>query len=283
MTNKNFLYEVAFSFLEQDHDLAAKLDNLINRRMPTFIYSKKQTEAVGRDGEELFNRVFSLEARTVFVLYSKVWGKTPWTRIEETAIRNRGYKDGYDFVTFVMLDNTAPPDWLPKYQIWTSFEKWGIEGIAAIVEERVQSSGGSVHQEDALEAIDIQIKHSQSRSEILESQKGVDLSKEEEGKLFREIEAGVSKISSIKLAVSKTDRSFQLRGGGYELIVNWQLNWANSLQYSVLTVRYGELKPIWERQDRDDLRREEYDFDLDIKMEPRWKDRQKKNFLQVGI
>jgi hypothetical protein len=57
-------------------------------RYKTFLYSRAQGELVGTDGEKTFNAVFGEQARIVAVLLRPEWGQTPWTRIEETAIRN---------------------------------------------------------------------------------------------------------------------------------------------------------------------------------------------------
>jgi len=98
MDNDTYEYEVAFSFLNEDEELAFRINDLIQDRVKTFIYSRQQEKIAGTDGEETFNQVFGSEARIVVVLYRENWGKTPWTRIEETAIRNRAYEKGYDFV-----------------------------------------------------------------------------------------------------------------------------------------------------------------------------------------
>ena len=98
----SFRYEVAFSFCKKDEELAIQIDSIVKGRISTFLYSKEQEEIAGKDGEEQFHKVFGQEARSVAVLYGPEWGKTPWTRIEETAIRNRGYEHGYDFVIFIM-------------------------------------------------------------------------------------------------------------------------------------------------------------------------------------
>ena len=140
-----FNYDVAFSFLEADQVLAITIDNLLKDRLKTFIYTDRQAEIAGTDGEKIFNQVFGKEARMVVILYRPQWGSTPWTRIEETAIRNRGYEEGYDFVLFVMLEKgISPSQWLPKNRLWFGFERWGVQGLASIIEARVQEVGGEV-------------------------------------------------------------------------------------------------------------------------------------------
>ena len=85
----DFKYDVAFSFLAMDEQLAVQINDLLSDRFATFLYSERQREVAGTDGAETFTRVFQDEARVVVVLYRSGWGESPWTRIEATAIRNR--------------------------------------------------------------------------------------------------------------------------------------------------------------------------------------------------
>src|SRR3990172_9377256 len=152
MDEKEYKYDVAFSFLEEDEALAKELNDLLQDRVRTFLYSKKQDEIAGTDGEKIFNEVFGVQSRLVVVLYRKGWGQTPWTRIEETAIRNRAYEDGYDFVKFVPLDDPPTvPKWLPRTQLWVGFKRWGVVGTASVIEARIEELGGEPHEETVQE------------------------------------------------------------------------------------------------------------------------------------
>jgi hypothetical protein len=87
--------------------------------------------------------VFGQEARMVVVLYRGNWGQTPWTRIEETAIRNRAYNEGYDFVKFIPVDEPGSvPKWLPQNRLWIGLKRWGIAGAASVIEARVEEFRG---------------------------------------------------------------------------------------------------------------------------------------------
>ena len=78
MTTDDYRFDIAFSFLAEDEPLAQELSDALQDRLEVFIYSKKQEELAGTDGEETFNRVFGCEARTVAVLYRENWGwKSP--------------------------------------------------------------------------------------------------------------------------------------------------------------------------------------------------------------
>lgn len=176
MTNSDFKYDVAFSFLAEDEGLATEINDILEGRLSTFIYARRQGEIAGTNGEITFNRVFGSEARIVFVLYRKGWGETPWTRIEETAIRNRAFEEGYDFVMFAPLEKSpAVPQWLPKTQIWIGLDRWGVKGAAIAIESRVQEAGGSPR-EEILEVraarLSREITKEKERKAFLNSEKG---------------------------------------------------------------------------------------------------------------
>ena len=112
--DKAYPIDVAYSFVQEDEEVAAQVDSLLKNRLSTFLYSERQGELVGADGEARLKRVFGEEARIVVVFYRTEWGTTPWTRIEETAIRDRAYTEGYDFTIFVCMDQSKLKDWVPK-------------------------------------------------------------------------------------------------------------------------------------------------------------------------
>ena len=92
--NGEFKYEVAFSFLQDDEQLALEIADRIRDRVSVgvFVYSERQEELVGTDGVDTFSRIFGEESRIVVVVYREGWGQTRWTRVEETAIRTRGFQ-----------------------------------------------------------------------------------------------------------------------------------------------------------------------------------------------
>jgi hypothetical protein len=152
MIEKKYPIDVAFSFLQEDEDLANRLNNLLQDRVKTFIYSRKQEVIAGTNGEKTFNQVFGENSRIVVVLYREGWGKTAWTRIEETAIRNRAFEEGYDFVIFIPITKESVlPKWLPKNKIWVGLDRWGEEGAASVIEARVQEFGGTPKEATAID------------------------------------------------------------------------------------------------------------------------------------
>ena len=147
-TPEGYKHDVAFTFLAQDQLMAVELNDLLQDRMSTFLYTERQLDLVGKDGEVELSRAFGEEARIVVILYRDEWGSTPWTRVEQDAIRNRAHDIGYDFCLLISLNNPATaPVWYPKTRIWYGLKQYGIESLAAVIELRVQEAGGAPRQE----------------------------------------------------------------------------------------------------------------------------------------
>jgi len=88
----------------------------------------------------------------VVVLYREGWGTTPFTRVERQAITDRFLKDGWDFLLFVMLnDSDDPPKWLPQSEIRLSFQQYGLEELIGAVKFRAQKLGSIVKSETAVD------------------------------------------------------------------------------------------------------------------------------------
>lgn len=242
MAIQEYKYDVAFSFLADDEELATEINSLIQDRLATFIYSEKQKELAGTDGEQTFNRVFFSESRTVFILYRKGWGETSWTRIEETAIRNRAHEEGYDFVLLAPLDKPPTvPKWFPKNRIWFGFERWGIEATAATIEQRVQEAGGTPREEtveDRVSRLRREIDAENEKNIFLNSFEGVQTATKEVSNLFNELAHVVKNTSntesSVNLDIVVGSRECVLYGDGFSLSFMWGASYTNSLEGSAL-------------------------------------------------
>ena len=236
-----FRYEVAFSFVAQDEGLATDLDDLIQDRLSTFLYSKRQEELAGTDGEETFGKAFGEQARCVVVLYREGWGKSPWTRIEETAIGNRAFEYGYDFVLFIPLDNSGVPRWLPRTQLWLGLERWGRNAAAAVIEARVQELGGNTRSEtveDRAKRLQRSLDFKEARKRFLESGDGVASANTEFAELADELERQVAAIKeatgSEKYGTKRHGHEFALLGPRSAMGVAWQIHYVNSFDDSKL-------------------------------------------------
>jgi len=247
---RSYEYDVAFSFLKEDEDQATKLNDLLQERLSTFLYSKRQKEIAGTDGEITFNNVFGGEARIVVVLYRDHWGTTSWTRIEQTAIRNRGYEEGYDFVIFIPLEkNSTLPQWLPKTQIWVGLERLGLEGAAIVIDARVQQSGGSPREEtfeDRAARLKRELEFEESRKHFLASVEGVQEAHNEVQTLYQIIEDKIAILQNnhgFEINIQRVDRGLDACYEKFCLSVDWRNQYANSLQDSSLVLGLWEGYP----------------------------------------
>ena len=245
---EDYKYEVAFSFLKEDEELATSLNDLVQNRLSTFLYSKRQGELIGTDGEEIFNKVFSSQSRIVVVLYRSKWGTTPWTRIEETAIRNRAFNEGYDFTIFIPLESPPKlPPWLPKTRIWADLERLGVQGAVSIIEDRVKEAGGVSHEETVEERatrLKQQIDKERKRKVFLNSADGVKSASEEFMRLVTQVERIANNLSSktgLDLASkhnidSRAFQWFEVYDIQFCVAAEWGIGYTNTLDGSRLDI-----------------------------------------------
>lgn len=242
MNTNDYKYDVAFSFLAEDEELAFNINDLIKDRLQTFIYSEKQLDIAGKDGEIAFGNVFKTESRLVFVLYRKGWGETPWTRIEQTAIRDRAYEKGYDFALFAPLDKPPSlPEWLPKNRIWVGLDRYGIEGAASVIEARAQERGSELRDlspADHAARLSRDLEFEKTRQKFLDSEKGVLAAKEEIELLFNELDVAVETATAYTTEISKDRRrnAYAINVGDHGLLVSWSSPYANSISTSALYI-----------------------------------------------
>jgi hypothetical protein len=244
MSAEEFLYDLAISFIAKDEALATQLADQFEGRLRVFLYSRKQEQLAGTDGEKTFNDVFRKESRLVVVLYRAGWGETPWTRIEETAIRNRAFDEGYGFVLFIPLDNEPTvPKWLPRTQLWIGLDRWGVSGAASVLDARFQELGGSPVQETIehraarLEKVTTFAKF---RERYLSSDAGVRKAAEAFELLVTDIARHVPTLQasapSLNISIKQAPNILVILGTGPALRVNWRCMYCNTLSDSELEV-----------------------------------------------
>ena len=200
MEKNEYKFDIAFSFLNKDEGIALQLNNLLNDRFKCFIYTEQQMKLAGTNGETTFNRVFSIESKIVVILYRMEWGKTNWTRIEETAIRNRGYEEGYDFVLLIPLDDIIdPPAWLPKNRLWIGLNRYGIKDAASVIGARVSEMGGNVREDsfaDKIATLESETKKRRNNDRFLKSDEGKKAGFDEFEAIVEKVKANADEIKS---------------------------------------------------------------------------------------
>ena len=275
MDEKEYKYDVAFSFLSGDEALAHRLERQLGGRVTTFLYSKVQEQLAGKDGELEFARVFGNEARIVVVLYRPEWGATPWTRIEETSIRNRGYEWGYDFAMFIPLQSPqAGPQWLPKSRLWFDLERHGVEGAGIVIEARVQEAGGTVREEsveDRARRLKASRDRESARMEFLKSERGERAARGEFASMKETLDGHCKSTSELIALHFGSARGYadecSVEGHGVGIHIQWIVSFSNTLDGSQLRVRFFEGRVplegrfLWGEEPRH-LSQEVFDFDM---------------------
>lgn len=258
MSTSQFEYDVAISFGYKDEPFANKLYELLKGRLKVFIYSKEQEKLAGTDGEATFNEVFGKHAKLVVVLYREAWGKTPFTRFEETAIRNRAYSDGYDFTVFIPMDDTERqkvPNWVPKNRLYVGLERWGIEGACGVIEARFSELGGEVHeetvQEIAAKAAE-KLAYEDRREKHLSTFEGVNAQRASFDEVREKLIEGVATIQKSLPVIGLTEKHDGRPGGSMVFLsipiavsVNWRPEYANVMRESHLQATFWNGHPPW--------------------------------------
>jgi len=208
MKNINYKYDIAFAFLEKDEHLVNQINNLLKDKFKTFLNSKKQDYKDDLEREMLLLDVFKKQSRCVIIFYRNKWGTTPYTAVEEKAVRTRISEEGNDNLLVISLDNPpVVPKYLSKTQIWTEIAQAGINGTAAFIEEQVKALGGGLSEELPLNTV-TEIKNEPrfevESSKFLESVSGLEIAVIELKKLFSALEFEKNKITESDKGISLT-------------------------------------------------------------------------------
>ena len=268
MKNTNYKYDIAFAFLEKDEPLVNQINNLLKDKFKTFLNSKKQEYKDDLEREMLLLDVFKKQSRCVIIFYRNKWGTTPYTAIEEKAVRTRISEEGNDNLLVISLDNPpVVPKYLSKTQIWTELAQAGINGTAAFIEEQVKALGGGLSEELPLD-VGIEIKKEPrfevESSKFLESVSGLEIAVIELKKLFSALEIEKNKITEsdkgISLTFKRDEKNCVIHYGEFSIRFYLQTEKSNLLLDSPL---YFEMQ----KQDNTSnglniLAVEEYHFEL---------------------
>lgn len=261
-------YDVAFSFVNEDEPIVREVVVELGSRIKSFFYTDQEKQNAFKDGEMLLSEIYGKKSRAVAIFHRKGWEARPWTRIESTAIRNRAHDEGYEFVKMIKMDDTPRPQWLPRAQFFLGFERWGTNGVAAVLEALVEEQGGAPGEDSELDhaaryAADIAFQ--KLRDQKLNSEVGVKAADE----LFQELEEKSNKAckkiseqyADLRLEVKQSSfRTFTITGMNGRLEVIWTCRYANTLSVSNLEYRLSE----WDDIEMEWTQRERKGFKVDI-------------------
>jgi len=290
MSENNFKYDVAISVLESDLSFAKKIMKRLNKDITYFLYSERQDDLVGKDGDTFFHNVFEKESRIVVVLYRDKWGKTKWTSIEESSIKNRSYNEGQEFLIFVPLDDSKNlPIWLWKTIIWYDIKRFGIDGLVAIIEQKVKERG-KILPVETLEEKSKRISDERKRKIEIKNLlngfdgKAVKLAKKEYEYLISKIESMVSNLNnpenSYKFNIEKEYDGIIIKVSKYILcFVGWGFS-GNSLTDTKLEINIKEkkFKDIRINVEYQTIAKDELVFNIDTNFNNGWSNKNNNKF-----
>jgi hypothetical protein len=143
MHDQDPVYDVAISFLYQDLALAQALYNELSKGLEVFFFPRNQEELAGSDGLESMRAPFRSQSRLNLVLYRPKWGNTPWTGVEEVAIKESCLATSFKSIFFLMIEPTSEvPAWLPETHVRFNFADFSPEQAVGAIKARVQERGG---------------------------------------------------------------------------------------------------------------------------------------------
>ena len=221
-------YDVAFSFLQRDEQLAIDITDRIQNRVKVFIYSEQQKELIANDGVDAFSQVFKQEARVVVILFRETWGTTKWTRVEETAIKSRHLEEGPKLLVVASLDGKHPV-WYPDTWIWGDLERYGIDGLASVIETKVRQRGGEVRSEsitDYAAAAERQMTFASDRRTWRNSEEAIQDAVKEVDTLFTLLNQAREQVS--RSGHLQTQLQFQKRYGSTAVVSGWNVRFRSA-------------------------------------------------------
>lgn len=241
-------YDIAISFLVQDLPLAQALYEGLSEDLDVFFFPHNQEELAGTDGLESMHEPFFRESRINLVLYRELWGNTPWTRVEATAIKEACLDQGWDGLFFFMVDPASnPPRWLPRTHVRFNHGDFSLEQAVGAIKARVQEQGGRFHPLTPLRKAELYRADEAYRADrsMLSSAFGITAIHAEVKTLFAAVDAHCQAICEQNLLDVRCEWSFQqghatqgcvITGDSDGMTLNWHQPYGNGLDRSVLKV-----------------------------------------------
>jgi hypothetical protein len=239
---EEFKYDVALSFLVRDISLATSLRDKLSESLKVFFFSHNQEELAGTDGLESMRKPFLLESRLNVVLFRELWGHTPWTGVEEAAIRDSCLKCSFHNVFFLMVEpKDTKPVWLPDTPVRFNYGEFSLEQAVGAIKLRVQERGGHFEPLTPLRKAG-QLKAEQNyqwAKSAMGSQEGIKRIENEVNSLMSEIEHQIPDVndqSEVDIECEVSRGACILRHAQVSMIVRWHQRWTNSLEDSGILV-----------------------------------------------
>jgi hypothetical protein len=138
-----FKYDVAITAADFDALAVAELKRRLERRLSKPVFTVPRASDQGRTAAATtsLRKSFEKDARVVVVLFQRLWGSTPSTEAEATALKARIGKVKHKDVLILPLDSSPVPAWLKGITI-----KAGAPASSSVIDAiviAVASAGGT--------------------------------------------------------------------------------------------------------------------------------------------
>jgi hypothetical protein len=249
MSIENPQYDVALSFLFRDEATARAIYDKLSEGLKVFFFPRNQEELAGTDGLETMRTPFFSDSRVMVVLYREPWGKTPWTRVEEIAIKESRLEHGWQRLFFISLDRESPiPIWLPQNLVRFNYADFGLEQAIGAIKARVQEHGGqqlpmtAIKRAQILQAEEI---FRQDKSQ-LSSDHGLKAIVEKVDELFKQIEKRCSEVNAqspidircgVKFQERSAIQSCGITNGRVGMLITWYQPFSSTLTNCGLVIK----------------------------------------------
>jgi TIR domain len=246
MPSDNPQYDVAISFLSKDEAIAEAIYRKLSEGLQVFFFPRNQEDLAGTDGLESMRKPFLDNSRVVVVLFQEPWGKTPWTRVEETAIKEACLDHGWDRLFFIVLENaSALPVWLPTTHVRFNYADFGLEQAVGAIKARVQENGGQhlpLTPKKRAEIFEAEEKFRRDKSRM-NSEDGLKVIFNRVAELFRHIDEHCREVNeqgslqircSTKIKEREQTQICTMTDDRVSLSVVWSQQYSNTLDNSAL-------------------------------------------------
>jgi hypothetical protein len=108
--NRNFQYDVAFSFAGEDRKIVRRLaDQLISKNVKVFFDERERAELWGKDLYQHLQKVYRDMARYCVILISEAYARKLWAKHELKQAQARAFEENEEYILPIRLDDTEMP------------------------------------------------------------------------------------------------------------------------------------------------------------------------------
>jgi hypothetical protein len=281
-------FDVAISFLSQDLSLAQALYDKLCTGLEVFFFPGNQEVLAGTDGLESMRAPFRHQSRLNVVLYRPKWGNTPWTAVEELAIKESCLDNSYrNIFVYVIESNGILPKWLPDTHVYFSSTHYTLDEAVGAIKARVQDRGGEYKPLTPLRKAELnraEEDYRQAKS-YMSSSDGITKIFSKVRELFEEIckqsdEVNAGGNAHIEYTVHLQEGTIEqictLAGPRVGMLVIWYQPYGNMLQDALLGIREFDENMIippgsFRLRQPEIVSETKYDPDLSRALEYGWK------------